>query len=443
MPRSVEEITRPVLKRLAAMVGQSEVEVGDTHCTGLCVRVRKTDAAWTLRGRLVGKQSTWRIESIASLSDPKVARDRANEAKRLLARGINPADWLREQEARGPVIRTGNKGKDGWLWPDAVTAFLDAKARNRSQVTVRDYRNALNAPDLRGKFDDRPMKSITTRDIRALVERIDRTGKTAQANHILRVVKSLFAWCTQQEMSGIADTPSIASIVAPRDHRQELGHVPTQAELGLLFWRLDEADLLPQARLAAALLALTAQRRDTIITAKSADFSALPDKAGWGMWRMEADPLLHIDRAHALPLPPLAWGIVTAARQLAGTSPWLFPQVRRAKASDAKTTHMSGNMVGDAFKAGSDGTVTPHDMRRALATHGPALLGIKDADIKKVLNHAPGRDVTSRHYAFHESIPDKSSVLEQWQNWLVGLMEARAPDGQSWPGFLPQPPSPS
>lgn len=438
MPRTTEEITRPTLKRLAAMVGKEEAEVGDARCPGLSVRVRRTGAAWTLRGRLVGKQSTWRVGSIADLQDPKAARERADGAKRLLSRGVDPADWLREQQAGGPILRTGDREKDGWLWPDAVAAFLEAKAKNRSSKTITDYRNALNAPDVRGVFDERPMRSITARDIRRLVEGIDGKGKTSQANHVLRVVKALFSWCTQQSLSGIADTPSVAGIVAPRDQRQVLGYVPCTDELARLFWRLDTAAVLPQARLAAALLTLTAQRRETVITARVADLHPFAGRTNWGMWRMEADPQLHIDRAHAVPLPPLAWAIVQAARTMSGGSPWLFPQTRRRRVSDKGDGHMSGNLVADALRLSGDGELSPHDMRRALATHGPAILAMRDEDTKKVMNHAPGRDVTSRHYAFHESIPDKVAVLERWEEWLVSLMLGKAPHAGAWPGFLPR-----
>lgn len=437
MPEPAEDITRNTLKRLAALVGQEEREVRDSRCSGLSIRLRKTGAAWTLRGRLVGKQSTWRVGSIAALQDPKAARERAGEAKRLLTRGIDPSDWLKEREAGGPIVRTGDPKKDGWLWEEAVAAFLLAKAKNSNPHTITCYRNALRCPGLRGVFDGRPMRSITTKDLREAVEAIDKSGKTAQANLVLRVAKSLFSWCTQQSMSGIADTPSAASIVKPREHEQRRGYVPTRDELAALFWRMDAAPAWPQARLAAALLVLTAQRRETVITARVDDLKPWDEREGWGMWRMEADPQLQIDRHHAIPLPPLAWAVVGCARQLAGASPWLFPQMRLRRAADAGTAHMSGNVVADVLRAASGGTTSPHDLRRALATHGPDVLAMKDENTRKVLNHASGGNVTTRHYAFHESIPDKTAVLGAWEDWLVGLMLGAAPTAGAWPSFLP------
>ena len=269
-----EALTKAGLKVLARRVGQVEEEVRDAACPGLSVRVRKREAVWTLRGRLVGKQSTWRIGSITdgALGDPKEARRRAEEAKRLLARGIDPAEWLRAEENGGEAVRTGNPARDGWLWPEAVEAFLGDKARTRSPKTIIDYRKTLSAPAMRGKFDGRPLKGITAADLRAVIDPVAKAGKVAQANHILRVVKSLLSWSTQQGASGIADTVPATVTVKPKEQKQNTGHVPTVDELSALFWRLDAAPLHPSIRLAAALLVLTVQRRETVASARVADF---------------------------------------------------------------------------------------------------------------------------------------------------------------------------
>lgn len=94
--------------------------------------------------------------------------------------------------------------------------------------------------------------------------------------------------------------------------------------------------------------------------------------------------------------------------------------------------------MADALRLWRRGELSPHDMRRALATHGPDILAMKDEDTKKVMNLAPGRAGTSRHCAFHESIPDKVAVLERWEGWLSSLMLDKAPHAGVWPGFLPR-----
>ena len=440
MARQSEIITRVLLQRILKTPTKTDYEIADTRLKGLVVRVRKTSASWALRGRLGPKQSIWRIEDIEKLTDPNIILLRAGTAKEMLKRGEDPTAYLRAEEHQGKPIRTFDKEKDGWSWTEAVTEFLIHIKLNRSPHTHTDYRNALNCPDIQeSAWGERLLKHIKASDIRLLKEKIGKRGAVAQSNHVLRVIKSLLSWSTQQEGSGVTDIPSVALVVKPTEHRAKLGRVPTSEELGLLPWRLDEFAKQASGRLAVMLTMLTAQRRETIASARQADFIPFDDNDGWGMWRMEADPQIVSDRPHAVPLPPLTWKIVLSAKQMAGNSEWLFPQLRRYRKDDKLEKHMSATMIRDALQECSL-DLSPHDLRRALATHGPALLAIPDRHTKLILNHAEGRggDVTMRHYAFHESIPDKVAVMEKWENWLIQQMNRNKTNKREQPNFLPK-----
>lgn len=442
MARQSEIITGVTLRRILRNPTKTDYEIADTRLKGLVVRVRKTSASWSLRGRLGPKQSVWRIEEISAdkMTDPNIILLRAVMAKEMLKRGQDPADYLREQEHQGKPVRTFDKEKDGWTWSEAVTEFLVHIELNRSPKTHVDYRNALNCPDIvEASWGEKLLKHIKASDIRALKEKIAKRGAISQSNHVLRVIKSLLSWATQQAGSGVTDLPSVALVVKPTEHRAKLGRVPTPEELGLLPWRLDEFAKQASGRLAVMLTMLTVQRRETIASARQADFAPLEGRAGWGMWRMEADPQIVSDRPHAVPLPPLTWQVVVSAKQLAGRSEWLFPQLRLARKDDERDQHMSATVLRDALSA-CKLDISPHDLRRALATHGPALLAIPDRHTKLILNHAEGRagDVTMRHYAFHESIPDKVAVMEKWEEWLIVQMYVHRPNNLEYPNFLPR-----
>ncbi len=131
----------------------------------------------------------------------------------MLARGLDPSDWLRAQENRGAMVRTGDAGRDGLLWPEAVAAFLAAKSQDRSPHTITDYRYALNAPGLRGRFDQRPIRSIRPAEVPAVVREIAASGRKAQAQHVLRVIKSLFSWAAQEEVLGEDEAVSPVALV--------------------------------------------------------------------------------------------------------------------------------------------------------------------------------------------------------------------------------------
>jgi integrase len=133
-------------------------------------------------------------------------------------------------------------------------------------------------------------------------------------------------------------------------------------------------------------------------------------------------------------LADLAGRLLAAAL---GGSEFLFPQARLRSKGDEGGGYMSAKVLADALQSAMGKHISPHDMRRALATHGPDILKIRDEDVKLILNHAATRNqVTGRHYALHESMPWKVSVMEKWEGWLADLIRRAAPPGHVWPGFL-------
>lgn len=437
--RERKEITKADVNAALAWVGKREIEIADTRVPGLSIRVRRESAVWSLRGRLGPKQTTWRIADVASMTAPSKARERATEARSLLARGVDPADWLREQEHGGAVERTFDPEKDGWTWEEAREKFLAFIKKHRAEATHRDYKYTLHGADLKS-WDGKLVRSIGKNDVKKLQDAIAARGKTVQATHTLRIVKVMFGWVAERGGSGIDESPA-ATVKPLESGKAESGRVPTPAEIGALPWLLDAAALAPAARIAAILTLLTAQRRETIASARRCDFGAVAadDPLGGGVWTI---PPAHVKskRGHVVPLPPLTWAIVQAALALGpARSEWLFPQLRLRRAGDEGGGHMSSKAINDALHdAGSP--IRPHDCRRAFATHGEAELGFLRSDMRAILDHAEGRsgDVTATHYALHDGRHFKWRVMSAWESWVLERMADRAPQGATWPGFLPR-----
>jgi integrase len=438
MRRERTEITVAVVNRARAQVGKEDIEISDTKTPGLSIRVRSRGAVWTLRGRIGPKQSTWRIADCSVLTAPSAARERAIEARRLLARGIDPADWLREQEHGGRVERTFDPARDGWEWEDARSRYLDFIKAERATATYHDYRKTLSSADFQ-RWNGRLVKSISTQDIQSLRDSIYERGARVQANHTLRIIKAMFSWIAERAGSGITKPGPAAGVEpislggTPSD--DTAGRVPSLAEIGDVPWKLDKTPVNPAARLAVMLTLLTAQRRETIASARRSAFRPAQDG---GIWTISG-VYMKSKRPHVIPLPPVAWAVVQAAMALGAThSDWLFPQLRLRRNGDSGAGHMSSNTLNDALFAAKS-PFRPHDARRAFATYGESLLGFKRTDTKAILDHAEGQsgDVTAQHYALHDGTHFKWDIMRQWQDWVLQQMAARAPQGQTWPGFLP------
>src|SRR5260221_10436242 len=126
--RAAAEITVATLSRaksdVEAELPKGPYEIPDKECRGLVLRVRSRTVNWIFRARFGGKYTTWTVASINNLSAPSKARDRCNEARIKVRRGINPTEWFREQELGGPVERTIDPSTDGWNYEEGTTAYL-------------------------------------------------------------------------------------------------------------------------------------------------------------------------------------------------------------------------------------------------------------------------------------------------------------------------------
>ncbi len=438
MGRKTATITRRDITTALSAITKKEIgpyEIGDDKCSGLSLRVRARSASWSLRDRLGGKQSTWTVAPVRPDDDPNEMRERTHQAKALLRRGIDPREWLQEKALGGQIERHFDEQRDGWTWAEARERFLTYVQAERRKATYDDYRKTLCGRDL-VSWEDRLVKSITRRDIAALQDSIYARGAKVQATHTLRVVKVFMNWLSQRGDSGFEESP--ANSVKPISVKKSPNslHVPGLVEIGSMPWLLDTAAVSPAARLAVMLTVLTAQRRETIVSATKDQFEEMQNAALWNI------PSAHMksDRKHTLPLPSLTWSIVKKAMALGrADSPWLFPQLRLRRKGDAGNAHMSAKTINDAL-AEIGVPMRPHDARRAFGTHGEALLGFKRSDSKAILDHAEGLagDVTAEHYALHDGTHFKWPLMRTWEAFVVEQIEAQRPEGhpEALPGFL-------
>ena len=186
--------------------------------------------------------------------------------------------------------------------------------------------------------------------------------------------------------------------------------------VGLLV-ALARIDLLdPRQAAAVLLLVATAQRRRAIVSARVAEFSALDD--GWGCWRMppvrrKTGESGRAQAVHAVPLPPAVWSVLQG--QIEPEAVYLFPahRPRRAGApvghlSESTLTHLLAALPVDA---------SPHDLRRALRSHGARALRLPDAVLDLILDHAEGvspGSVSERHYVDDDRLDLKTPVMRAW-----------------------------
>jgi len=117
------------------------------------------------------------------------ARERARDWRALVAKGIDPkrlaADERREEMRRR--AETFGDAAEQYI----AQRLYDPKApRRRARETERTIRKELIS-----RWGDWPLKTVTKRDVVAMVQEIVGRGKPAMARNVLGTAKTFFRWC--------------------------------------------------------------------------------------------------------------------------------------------------------------------------------------------------------------------------------------------------------
>lgn len=433
--RILTEITVATINQALRLVGKEQVEFVDTHVPGLGIRVRPRGAKWILRGRLGKSQTTWTIADASALS-PKKARERAHEARRLIRRGIDPRDWLAEQELGGKVERKFDPAVDGLTFEDARTIYLGQVKESNRPETYNDYRKTLSSQHctpLVGKL----LKNITQNDVRHVREKTAKVASRTMAAKVTSAVKRLLNWAAEQPDSGI-DVSIGRDVKTGTTKSDRKKKPPPKRQIAALIFGLGELQCHQSIRLACMLTLLTAQRRHTVASARKDEFEPDPEGKMGAIWRISSS-LMKRSEAHTIPIPPWTWSIVKAAMKLStASSPWVFPQLRKRNAVDPGNGHLSDSEITHTFRETGCG-FGPHSVRMMLATYGEQELGFLRSDTKAILHHLEGEsaDVTREHYVRHDGKHFKWRIIQQWTSFIYLQMLENHPKGLEYPTYLP------
>ncbi len=403
------KLTAAAVERLTSR-GKDRIEYFDQTFPSFGVRVTaRGSKSWFVYYRIGGRLrrltlGTFPVDKLAE------AREKARNALKMVEHGIDPAKVKeREKAERLDTVRR------------VVAEFIErhAKARNRSWRQTEAVFEKEVLPD----WGDRPIKSITRRDVRDLLDGIMDRGTPYVANRTLAAIRKLFNWCLERD---IVDASPVAGVKPPAKEavreralsEAEVKEVWTAAEtLGYPFGPLTQ------------LLLLLGQRRQETANMRWADLDLEE-----GTWNIPSDST-KAGRGHVVPLPPLALEIIKRLPRQRG--PYAFSTTAGEKPvsgfSRAKKQLDRAILAARQNAAGQPPEdVKPmegwrfHDLRRTVGTH-LAGLGIPLDHISRVLNHVPV-GVTAKVYDRHFYLPEKRRALEVWANKLQSLI---APDNDS------------
>lgn len=334
------------------------------------------------------------------------ARDRRDEAKKLLRDGLDPK-----------IIR---RARIQTAIADGKNTF-EAVARewhrlNKAKWVTRHGDDVLESleRDVFPLIGDQPLRSITPPLVLSVVRAIEQRSAVETARRVRQRLSAVFVYGIA---SGICDTDPAAIIrgaLAPLPPRTKQPAVIDLEQARAMLRAVDATAGHPTTKLAIRLLALTAVRPGELRGAGWDEFEG-------ATWHVPAERMkgrLATKRPHDVPLSDQALEVLIAQRQVSGRWPLVFPSSRHGHRP------MSENAMGYLLnRAGYHGKHVPHGFRACFSSIMNERFPADRAIIDLMLAHTPSNKV--------EAAYNRAAFMERRrelaQAWAGMLMEGMAP----------------
>ena len=350
------------------------------------------------------------------------ARTAAAAAREKLDHGIDPGAEkvaaTREERAAETVS-------------DLIDDYLRLHADPKKKSAGEDRR--ILDKDVRPRWGSRKAFKIKRADVVSLLDEIAGRGAPIMANRTLAVVRRMFNFAIRR---GVVEANPCAQVERPgeekrRERRLELSEIPH-------FWKgLEKFDCIPGIRLALRLLLATMQRREEV-----AGMTVGEIDEGQSLWTIPGSRTKN-KKPHAVPLSPVALGIIHEAKGLAlerinelrrfegqpplkalrASDPIFLSRLRKVQAIHPEA--LTRAMLKDAERIFGR-KLSPHDLRRTAYTHmGGERIGASRFIRERIANHSD--QGVAAHYDLYEYLAEKRTVLEAWGELIGELVPEAAP----------------
>jgi len=365
---------------------------------GLFLLVHKNGSKyWRLKYRLADKEKTLALGVYPDVS-LKRAREKRDEARALVADGIDPAQQ-RKAEKRAARIRAHNTFKavaEAWMG--------DQQWSNQYRTLVRRRLENHLFPEL----GDRPVAEIEPPELLAALRRINARGTLDTARRVRQLASQVFRYAVGH---GIARRDPTADLrgALPAAKPKPRAAITDPRQVGALLRAIDDYSGQPETRAAMQLAALVFVRPGEL---RHMEWSEI-DWEG-AEWRIPAAKM-KMDDAHIVPLSEQALAVLKRVKELTGHRKYVFPSLRTGDRPISENT-MNAALRRMGYPRDE---MSPHGFR-AMASSLLHEQGWPSDVIERQLAHAE-RNRVKAAYARTEYLEDRRKMMQAWADYLDRL----------------------
>lgn len=389
------------LKAKAAKAREKDYKLTDER--GLYVLVKTNGGKyWRWSYRFDGKQKTmaFGVYPDVSLAD---ARSRRDEARKLLAGGVDPSDDRKAQRTQRSE-RAANSFEAiarRWYAHGVTSGWTESYASKTLRRLEKDV-----FPWIGG----RPVAELQAPDFLTVARRVAARGAVDTSHRIVQICGQIMRFAIAE---GVADRNPVADLrgALPTAPVKHMASVTDPARVGELLRAFDafKGTLTVQCALRLAPLVFT--RPVELRKARWADIDL-----DAGMWMIPAE-MMKMRKPHLVPLSTQAVAILREIQPLSGDGEYVFPGARDPKRpmSDAAINAALRRMGIDTREE-----LTGHGFRAMARTILHEQLGYAPEWIEQQLAHKTS-DPLGEAYARAKFIHQRKEMMQSWADYLDRL----------------------
>jgi integrase len=375
---------------------------------GLFLLVKTTGGKlWRLKYDYQGKERSLALGTYpaVSLSD---ARQRRDDAKKLLANGIDPSETKKAQKA---AKTSGDANSFEVVAREWHTKFSPTWSDSHAYWVLRRLEQYV-FPDV----GPRPIAGLNGADILKVLQRIESVALET-AHRVKFVIGQIFRYAVGSGRAERDWTADLKGLLPPRSQKHHAAITDPKEVAGLLR-AIDTFTGTYTVKCALQLAPLVFLRPGELRNAEWSEFDL--DAAEWNfpVERLKLKKRIKEDRKgekHLVPLSHQAVKILTGLRALTGASKYVFPSAR----TNAKPMSNMATNAGLA-RMGYKGEMTSHGFRAMARTILDEVLQQRIDLIEHQLAHAV-RDANGRAYNRTAHLVERKKMMQLWADYLDEL----------------------
>ncbi len=366
---------------------------------GLYLEVSPTGGKWwRLKYRFAGKEKRLSLGVYPAVG-LKDARQHRDEARKLLADGIDPGENRKAQKAVKQDRAANSFEVVAREW---IAKYAPTWTANHAERILRRFDRDL-FPWIGGK----PVAEVTAPELLAVVRRIENRGALETAHRALANCGQVFRYAVATGRAGRDPSGDLRGALPPVKG-EHFAAVTDPARLADILRAIDGYQGTFTVSCALRLAPLVFVRPGELRKAEWSDIDL--DKAEWRY------TVTKTNTPHIVPLARQAVAILRELRPLTGRRRFVFPGARSVERP------MSDNAILAAMRRMGirKEEMTGHGFRAAARTILDEVLGVRPDFIEHQLAHAV-KDPNGRAYNRTAHLLERQKMMQQWADYLDKL----------------------